>query len=101
MKFNIFAIQFVFKKIKHQNIKGKDKEVHGGTSLVAQWLRISLPMQATWDWALVQEGPTCRRATKPVSHNYWACALEPACLEPMLRNKRNHSNEKPAHSNEE
>ena len=27
--------------------------------------------------ALVQEDPTCRRATKPVRHNYRACALEP------------------------
>ena len=27
---------------------------------------------------LVREDPTCRRATKPVRHNYWACALEPA-----------------------
>ncbi|KAJ8793066.1 hypothetical protein J1605_003743 [Eschrichtius robustus] len=27
--------------------------------------------------ALVREDPTCRGATKPVRHNYWACALEP------------------------
>ena len=74
-------------------------------SLVAQWLRICLPMQGTWVWALVWEDPTCRGATKPVCHNYWACALEPmshncwarvpqllkpARLEPVLRNKRSH-----------
>ena len=47
------------------------------TSLVAQWLRIRLPMQGTWVQLLVREDPTCRRATKPVGHNYWACALEP------------------------
>ena len=41
-----------------------------GTSLVAQWLRIHLLMQGTWVRALVQEDPTCRGATKPVSHNY-------------------------------
>ena len=41
-----------------------------GTSLVAQWLRIRLPMWGTQDPALVQEDPTCRRATKPVRHNY-------------------------------
>ena len=46
-----------------------------GTSLVVQWLRICLPMQVTWVRALVQEDPTCCRATKPVHHNYWA--LEP------------------------
>ena len=26
---------------------------------------------------LVQEDPTCLRATKPVPHNYWGRALEP------------------------
>ena len=40
-----------------------------GASLVAQWLRICLPMQGTWVRALVWEDPTCRRATRPVSHN--------------------------------
>ena len=87
-----------------------------GTSLVAQWLRIHLPIQGTWVWSLVQEDPTCCGATKPVCHNYWACALEPtshnywarmpqllkpACLEPMLRNKRSHRKEKTVHCNEE
>ena len=39
-------------------------------SLVAQWLRIRLPMQGTRVRALVQEDPTCFRATKLVHHNY-------------------------------
>ena len=39
-------------------------------SLVVQWLRICLPMQGTRVQALVWEDPTCRRATRPVSHNY-------------------------------
>ena len=43
-------------------------------SLVVQWLRICLPMQGTRVRALVWEDPTCRGATGPVSHNYWACA---------------------------
>ena len=47
------------------------------TSLVVQWLRIRLPMQGTWVQALVWEDPTYCGATKPVCHNYWACALEP------------------------
>ena len=34
-------------------------------------------MQGTRVWALVWEDPTCYGATKPMSHNYWACALEP------------------------
>ena len=40
------------------------------TSLVAQWLRIRLPMQATRVRALVWEDPTYHGATKPVHHNY-------------------------------
>ena len=73
-------------------------------------------MQGTRVWALVREEPTCHRATKPMHHNYWACALEPAShnywawvpqllktarLEPVLRNKRSYRNEKPGHRNEE
>ena len=52
-------------------------KVWSRASLVAQWLRIRLPMQETQVRALVGEDPTCRGATKPVRHNYWACALEP------------------------
>ena len=87
-----------------------------GTSLVVQWLRIHLPMQGTRVRSLVGEDPTLCGATKPMRHNYWACALKPAshncwshvpqllkptCLEPMLCNKRSHCNEKPPHRNEE
>ena len=39
-------------------------------SLVAQWSRIRLPMQGTRVRSLVWEDPTCRGATRPVSHNY-------------------------------
>ena len=39
-------------------------------SLVAQWLKIHLPIQGTRVRALVQEDPTCHGATKPVCHNY-------------------------------
>ena len=88
----------------------------GQASLVVQWLGIRLPMQGTQVRALVWEDPTCRGATEPVRHNYWACALEPAshnywarvpqllkptCLEPVLHNKRSHRNEKPVHLNED
>ena len=60
------------------------------TPLVVQWLRICLPMQGTRVRALVWEDPTCRGATKPVHHNYWAHVpqlLKPACLEPVFRSK--------------
>ena len=46
------------------------KCIYPRTSLVAQWLRVRLPMQGTRVRALVQEDPTCHRATKPVHHNY-------------------------------
>ena len=51
------------------------------TSLVAQWLRIRLPMQGTRVQALVREDPTCHGTIKPMYHNYWAraptvCALQ-------------------------
>ena len=63
-------------------------------------------MQGTRVLALVQEDPTCRGATKPIRHNYWARTLEPqllklAGLEPDLRSKRSHRSEKPALQNEE
>ena len=38
-------------------------------SLVAQWLRVCLPVQGTRVRALVWEDPTCRGAAEPVSHN--------------------------------
>ena len=39
-------------------------------SLVAQWLRVCLPMQEIRVRALVWEDPTCRGAAGPVSHDY-------------------------------
>ena len=48
------------------------------------------PPANAWDGvrALVWEDPTCRGATKPVCHNYWACVLEPAShdYEPACHN---------------
>ena len=46
------------------------KQQHARASLVTQWLRVCLPMQGTRVRALVWEDPTCRGATRPVSHNY-------------------------------
>ena len=51
-------------------------------------------MQGTRVRSLGREDLTCCRATKPVHHNYWACALEPAhhnywslhALEPVSHN---------------
>ena len=63
---------------------------------MAQWLRVSLPMQGTRVRALVWEDPTCCGATGP-----GATTTEPACLEPVLRNKRGRDSERPAHRDEE
>ena len=46
------------------------KKCYIKASLVAQWLRICLPMQGTRVRAVVREDPTCHGATKPVRHNY-------------------------------
>ena len=46
------------------------KKARDRASLVAQWLRICLPMQGTWVRALVWEDPTCRGATRSVSYDY-------------------------------
>ena len=57
--------------------------------------------------SLSQEDPTYLGTTKPLHHNYWACALEPGspnywspcALEPVLHSKRSHRKEKTAHCN--
>ena len=52
-------------EVKNQNAKERKR-----ASLVAQWLRVCLPMQETWVRALVWEDPTYRGATKAVRHNF-------------------------------
>ena len=108
-----------FKELGEVNLQnqiiGKYIKMDDRASLVVQWLGILLPTQGTWVWTLVREDPTYHQATKPVGHNYWACALEPVShnywawvpqllkptrLEPVLHNKRSHRNEKPVHWNE-
>ena len=58
------------KKGTRLKIPYNQKHISKGTSLVAQWLRIRLPMQETRVQALAREDPTCRGAAKPVRHNY-------------------------------
>ena len=48
-----FAKNYVIKRIQ-------------GTTLMAWWVRICLPMQQTWVQTLVQEDSTCLGATEPV-----------------------------------
>ena len=57
---------------------------------------VCLPVRGTRVRALVWKDPTCRGAAGPVGS-----AAEPARLEPVLRNKRGHDSERPAHRDEE
>ena len=68
-------------------------------------------MQGTRVQALVRKIPRaseqlspCAPTTEPTSHNYWAHVPQlpqPVHLEPLLRNKRSHRNEKSVHRTEE
>ena len=78
MEAEIKKMQEMFNK-DLEELKNKQREMNNtitemkttlGATLVAQQLRICLPMQGTRVRALVWEDPTCRGATKPVSHNY-------------------------------
>ena len=57
----------LIKKKLLKNFTKKNTDIH--TSLVAQWIRICLPMQGTWVQTLVREGPTCQGATKHAYHS--------------------------------
>ena len=56
--------------VVHHIYKLKNKNHMLRASLVAEWLRICLPMQGTRVQTLVWEDPTCHGATGPVRHNY-------------------------------
>ena len=61
----------IYTKISFSPIRfAKIKNFGTGTSLVAQWLGIRLPVLGTGLRALVGEDPTCHGATKPVRHDY-------------------------------
>ena len=76
-----------------------------GTSLVAQWQRIHLPMQDTQNSSLVQEDPHMHNATQPHSPQLLSlCSgaqkpqlLSPHMIKPGLCNERSHHNEKSMH----
>ena len=74
VKFDYEQAFYKFKKKKKNTSENsmtfQYKNLRLGASLVAQWLRICLPVQGTWVRALVWEDPTCHGATRPVSHNY-------------------------------
>ena len=84
-KFVFQSIQMSWWHIQSTDINKGEKKIStkinkSRASLIAQWLRICLALQGTPVSSPVWEDPTCLGAAKPVHHNYWACALEPACL---------------------
>ena len=63
-------------------------------SLVAQWLRIRLPMQGTRVRALLWEDPTCRGAIKPCAPQLLSLrsrAREPQLLSPRATTTEAHA----------
>ena len=58
------------------------------------WLRVHQPVQETQVPSLIWKVHTFPLSNKASAHNYCACALEP-----VLSNKRSHSNEKTAYHN--
>ena len=68
-RLNQEEIENINRPITSTEIETVIKNLPTGASLVAQWLRVRLPMQGTRVRALVWEDPTCRGATGPVSHS--------------------------------
>ena len=97
----LFTRAKIQKQHKFPSVDEWMKKMWDRASRVAQRWRIHLPMQEKQVWPLIWENSTCHRATKPMCHNYWACALEPRshmsphALEPVVHSKRPHGNEKP------
>ena len=61
-KFNCASLRLLIKTLM--------RNIIFWASLVAQWLRICLPMKGILARDLVREYPTCREAPKPMCHNY-------------------------------
>ena len=68
---------------------------NNGASLVVQWLRVPANAGDTGS------GPGLGRSHAEERLGPWATTTEPARLEPVLRNKRGHDSERPAHRDEE
>ena len=58
--------------------------------LVAQWIRICLPMRRTQVQSMVQKDSTCCGATKTMCHN--SCSLHtPVCCEHLSATTEGHA----------
>lgn len=66
-----FGSEIMYEELTVPNPKASrvpDKELR--SVLLAQWLRIHLPMLGIRLWSLVWEDAACHAATKPVQHSY-------------------------------
>ena len=85
------------KRILSPTAEGTGYKREYGTSLVAQWLGIHLPIQRTWVRFLVQEDSMCLEQIRA----HMSQLLKPTHLEHVPHNKRSPQSEKPVHHNEE
>ena len=69
-KTQINNLNLHLKQLEKEEEEQQQKKHQSGTSLVAQWLRIRLPMQGIRVPSLVQEDPTGCGAAKAVRHKY-------------------------------
>ena len=72
-------------------------------SLEVEWLRIHLPVLATWDHSLVREDLTRCGTTKhaPQQLSHQTTSTNPTRPRAWFHNKRSHCKEKLMHHNEE
>ena len=69
LKKHTYIYTYIYSISTECNVLQKFKKTEAGTCLVAQWVRIRLPMQGTRVQSLVWEDSTCCGATKPMHHN--------------------------------
>ena len=88
----ISLVQKTDKKLNPEYTNINRKKIR--TFLVAQCLRILLPLQGTRVWSLVKEDHTCLEQLSP-----WVTTTEPTLPRALLCNKRSHNNAKLVHCN--
>ena len=78
--------------------------MRSGLPLRYSGLRTCLPMKETYIGSQIWEDIPCHGGTKHVHHHHWVHALQllkPACLEPVLCNRRRNYNENLMHCDQE
>ena len=88
--------QLLIREGRECETREKQSRVALGASLVAQWLRVCLPMQGHGFEPWSGKIPHAAERLGPC-----VTTTEPARLEPVLRNERGRDGERPAHRDEE